>query len=35
MSDLFDQPAAPPPESAKSAVQELFVDEAGTACSFS
>lgn len=28
MSDLFDQPAAPEP--AKSAVQQLFVDEAGT-----
>jgi hypothetical protein len=28
MSDLFDQPAAPEP--AKPAVQQLFVDEAGT-----
>jgi len=28
MSDLFDQPAAPEP--AKAAVQQLFVDEAGT-----
>ena len=28
MSDLFNQPAAPDP--AKPAVQQLFVDEAGT-----
>jgi len=28
MSDLFNQPAAP--ESSKPAVQQLFVDEAGT-----
>ena len=28
MSDLFNQPAAPEP--AKPAVQQLFVDEAGT-----
>jgi hypothetical protein len=28
MSDLFDKPKAPEP--AKSAVQQLFVDEAGT-----